>query len=715
MVSDGSTAIAVVRGPVTGAVGGFNMLLDPVLAVIGAAGNDDSDLTGWSSLIGIITAIVGNILISFALNIQRYAHIRLSREQDDRLRPRKLGQAKRSAAGDYGTAMNGARNGGLGRGRRRALDAVVDGDEDDEGEAGPTETARLMGAQHLDYAHSEMQSDVDVEKDESDERRQTYLRSPYWWAGVLLMTTGEAGNFLAYGFAPASIVSPLGVVALVSNCVIAPIMLKEHFRRRDLLGVIIAIGGAVTVVLSAKPSDTVLGPDEILDAITRWEFELYVAITVTLIALGMWASSRYGHRTILIDLGLVALFGGYTALSTKGVATLLSYTLWHVLTFPITYVLLAILFSTALLQIKYVNRALQRFDSTQVIPTQFVLFTLSVIVGSAILYRDFEHADAAQMMKFLFGCALTFLGVYLITSGRGRGDEHENEDEDEDGDDDHGPRLPTSRRGRQTDEMSDDATIQGAVASDGPSRGASEISKRRRGSPPSDDGRSSVHAPLRRYQSSQAPSLAFSSDGAAQSPTASPPLPVEDNPWLSDREHPGAPRAQTPPLLSTTSAPLLPSEAQDGGGHHETYTSTPNRTRPPTLGRNSISRMLPGPYISPLSSSLSAVVADSLRRDNAASPAARRAIHRSGDLAERGLPATPSLGSVRSQSVWGRVEQTSESEHAPAATMVVNEPSAEGSRTAFRGIARNLSSTLSTLMRARRRGKSGDDIRREEP
>ena len=29
------------------------------------------------------------------------------------------------------------------------------------------------------------------------------------------MTIGEAGNFLAYGFAPASIVSPLGVVALV--------------------------------------------------------------------------------------------------------------------------------------------------------------------------------------------------------------------------------------------------------------------------------------------------------------------------------------------------------------------------------------------------------------------------------------------------------------------------------------------------------------------
>jgi hypothetical protein len=123
------------------------------------------------------------------------------------------------------------------------------------------------------------------------------------------MTIGEAGNFLAYGFASASTVSPLGVVALVSNCVIAPLMLKEPFRIRDFWGVVVAITGAVVVVLSAKHSETKLGPHEIWGAIARWEFETYVGITVTLILLGMWSSKKYGERIILIDLGLVALFG----------------------------------------------------------------------------------------------------------------------------------------------------------------------------------------------------------------------------------------------------------------------------------------------------------------------------------------------------------------------------------------------------------------------
>lgn len=73
---------------------------------------------------------------------------------------------------------------------------------------------------------------------------------------------------------------------------------------------------------------------------------------------------------------------------------------------------------TAILQIKYLNKALQRFDSTEVIPTQFVLFTVSAIIGSAVLYHDFDGMDMEQMSRFMSGCAVEFLGVYLITSKR---------------------------------------------------------------------------------------------------------------------------------------------------------------------------------------------------------------------------------------------------------------------------------------------------------
>lgn len=286
-----------------------------------------SKLHSWSSFIGIVTAIIGNVLISLALNIQRYAHIRLNRERNKFVEGQKHQTTRGHKETEYGTYQ----------------------DLEDEGHfvhvnmSGQTAEATSLYGQRTegepDNVHSANETDALIAwrqpralSDEwrprrksttilpSAEVQKTYLSSRFWWAGIILMTIGEAGNFIAYGFAPASIVSPLGVVALISNCVIAPIMLKERFRRQDLFGVLVAVAGAVTVVLSAKTSERKLGPHQIWHAITRWEFEVYLGITGGLILAGLWASRRYGERTILIDLGLVGLFGRIQGDSALGVS-----------------------------------------------------------------------------------------------------------------------------------------------------------------------------------------------------------------------------------------------------------------------------------------------------------------------------------------------------------------------------------------------------------
>ena len=247
----------------------------------------------WNALIGIVTAIVGNVLISFALNIQRYAHIRLSRQ---RHRQHDSWKGKSS----YGTQVKIAEERAELNLNAPATNAAGRSNGDYHDENTPLNSRR-----------SSSESTVKHEKDGRQEPNTTYLKSPYWWAGILLMTVGEAGNFLAYGFAPASIVSPLGVVALVSNCIIAPCLLKERFRQRDLWGVLVAVGGAVTIVLSAKNSENRMNPHDLGAAITRWEFELYLGISAAVIITLMWTSSKYGGRSILIDLGLVGLFGEF--------------------------------------------------------------------------------------------------------------------------------------------------------------------------------------------------------------------------------------------------------------------------------------------------------------------------------------------------------------------------------------------------------------------
>jgi magnesium transporter len=282
------------------------------------SGKDKSDSqTGdWSSLIGIVTAIIGNILISIALNTQRYAHIKLNEQYAERQRLLRRAQRRvERNEGGYGTQTSrpkertrqDARNG-----HRNSAEAEINGgngryrdEEDDE----LSENEPLLASSiHSESSERRSDSEIDVEVPE-DIAQKSYLKSPWWWAGIVLMTVGEAGNFLAYGFAPASIVSPLGVVALISNCIIAPFFLKERFRRRDFFGVVTAVAGAVTVVLSASDSNPKLGPDDIWRLISTWEFETYLGITIVVIIVLMWASSRYGNKAIFVDLGLVGLFG----------------------------------------------------------------------------------------------------------------------------------------------------------------------------------------------------------------------------------------------------------------------------------------------------------------------------------------------------------------------------------------------------------------------
>ncbi|TVY75889.1 NIPA-like protein [Lachnellula suecica] len=562
----------------------------------------DSQLQRWSSLIGIITAIVGNILISFALNIQRYAHIRLHNERNQNKEKAKA--ALKNSQGGYGTV---------------GTDESLAEGEDEEGRE---EDDPLRKSFHS----------VDSQSSSCSKHESSYLKSPYWWGGIVLMTVGEAGNFLAYGFAPASIVSPLGVVALISNCVIAPIMLKEKFRLRDFWGVVIAVGGAVTVVLSAKNQEKKLGPHEILGAITTMEFEIYMGVTIFLIGVLIWASPRYGNKTILIDLGLVGLFGGYTALSTKGVASMLSSTLWRALTTPVTYMLVAVLVGTAVMQVRYVNKALQRFDSTQVIPVQFVMFTLSVIIGSAILYRDFEKATAENVGKFIGGCLLTFFGVFLITSGR---DRHDDEDEEEESDEEVAEQIrladqePTGEENMRQDGDQRFGSVRtvrngaGNQDSESRSRRSSKISFAEPASRP--------HTPRMQsnssYANSRIPPAIISSDGTEETP-------LLGNPWRSSSgDHLSA---RHPGLPSSISSPVLPSEAQspstdslkppgpDRSSSQGNFHTHPNLQHSPTppqpdrpatpVARHSISRMMPGPLLSPLSGGLSAVVADTLRR-----------------------------------------------------------------------------------------------------
>lgn len=207
-------------------------------------------------------------------------------------------------------------------------------------------------------------------------------------------------------------------MSLLSNVIIAPTLLHEPLIALDLVGLVLAMVGAVAVVSSVGPSGhPALDPPALWAALLRPTFVVYACTALTLgLALLAVCSSPLGHRSLLAHVGVCGVFGGFTVLATKGVSSLLVQSLnAHSLQTPLLYVLLVVLLSTAILQLVYLNRALQRFDSRHVIPTQFVLFTVSTIVGSSILYRDLDALPWTRLAGFGAGCVCTFLGVFVLT------------------------------------------------------------------------------------------------------------------------------------------------------------------------------------------------------------------------------------------------------------------------------------------------------------
>ncbi|ORZ22823.1 magnesium transporter NIPA-domain-containing protein [Lobosporangium transversale] len=410
------------------------------------------------SYIGVIIAIVGNILISVALNIQKYAHNQL--QPNVVLTPTKSAKSlhidpEEESIGTQYDARHYQQNTAstasvLNRSTRKqgyhddGNDHGQDEEEADTFSYSSSQSSRQSSLHnfhrngHINHGGDMGQNDTTApaltalhtrpegldEFYNSDTASDTlYLRSKAWWLGMTLMILGECGNFLAYGYAQASIVAPLGTVALVSNVILAPLMLKEPFRRRDLVGIIIAVIGTIVVVINSKESEVKLTPESLVAALLQTRFIVYFVLCCILVGVLASLSDTIGSEYIVIDLGIVAIFGGYTVLATKGVSSLVSLSFYKMFTYPIAYLLVFVMVSTAVLQIKFLNKSLQRFDSTQVIPTQFVLFTTSAIIGSGILYNDFDEMDFNKAFNFLTGCCMTFLGVYFITSHRGIDDQ----------------------------------------------------------------------------------------------------------------------------------------------------------------------------------------------------------------------------------------------------------------------------------------------------
>ncbi|KAJ8433955.1 hypothetical protein Cgig2_001884 [Carnegiea gigantea] len=166
-----------------------------------------------------------------------------------------------------------------------------------------------------------------------------YLLEPLWWAGMMTMSIGEVAIFVAYVYAPAVLVTPLGA-----------------------LSIIIRWAGSVVIVLHAPQEQSPTSVEEIWALATQPAFMMYAAASVSIVAaLVLRFEPCYGQSNLLVYLGICSLMGSLTVVSIKAIGIALKLTLegTNQLTYPHTWFFITVGAACVITQLNYLNKDCQ--------------------------------------------------------------------------------------------------------------------------------------------------------------------------------------------------------------------------------------------------------------------------------------------------------------------------------------------------------------------
>ena len=245
----------------------------------------------------------------------------------------------------------------------------------------------------------------------------SYLYEPWWWFGMTSMIIGEIANFAAYAFAPAILVTPLGALSIIFSAVLAHFILKEKLHIFGVLGCALCVVGSTTIVLHAPHEKDIHSVKEVWHLATEPGFLVYSCWVVTLVLVLIFRfAKRYGERHMIIYIGICSLTGSITVVSVKAVGIALKLTFQGMNQFiyfePWFFTIVVI--GCCIIQINYLNKALDTFNTAVVSPVYYVMFTSLTIIASIIMFKEWDTQNASQIATELCGFVTILSGTFLL-------------------------------------------------------------------------------------------------------------------------------------------------------------------------------------------------------------------------------------------------------------------------------------------------------------
>ncbi|XP_011643862.1 magnesium transporter NIPA2 [Pogonomyrmex barbatus] len=247
-----------------------------------------------------------------------------------------------------------------------------------------------------------------------------YLKEWIWWAGLLSMGIGEAANFIAYAFAPASLVTPLGALSVLVSAVLASKYLNEKLNLLGKMGCLLCILGSTIIVLHSPKEEEVSNLSDLVVKIREPGYVAYVLIVImsTLLIIFHFGPA-YGKQNILVYICLCSSVGSLTVMSCKGLGLALKETISgkeNAFANWLTWVFIFSVILCIMIQMNYLNKSLDLFDTSVVTPVYYVFFTTLVIIASAILFREWTKMSVENILGASCGFFVVVIAIFLLNA-----------------------------------------------------------------------------------------------------------------------------------------------------------------------------------------------------------------------------------------------------------------------------------------------------------
>ncbi|KAJ8494000.1 hypothetical protein OPV22_015721 [Ensete ventricosum] len=253
----------------------------------------------------------------------------------------------------------------------------------------------------------------------------SYLYEPLWWLGMITMIVGEIANFAAYAFAPAILVTPLGALSIIVSAVLAHFVLDEKLHIFGVLGCVLCVVGSTSIVLHAPKEKNIESVKEVWYLATEPGFIAYSCVVVILVlVLIIRFVPRYGQTHMIVYVGICSLMGSLTVMGVKalGIALKLTFSGMNQFVFAQTWFFTAVVVICCILQLNYLNKALDSFNTAVISPVYYVMFTSLTIFASMIMFKDWASQNASQIVTELCGFVTILSGTLLLHKTKDMGE-----------------------------------------------------------------------------------------------------------------------------------------------------------------------------------------------------------------------------------------------------------------------------------------------------